>query len=393
MEQLGTRIRVRQAIKEVKAFEWEGDYKPAARAAIKKILEERMGNVIDEHLSKMEEIGIDDRRNGSYQRHLLTEVGDVALAVMRTRMVSAQRVIKAFARRSCSVDQMILECFTLGLSTRKVGNALLSALGEKVSASTVSLVARQLDGVVKAYHKRPLNGKYRFLIFDGVVLKNRTGAGSMRRAVLVVLGITHEGKKEVIDFRITPGESQEAWESFFSDLYRRGLTGEGVELIVVDGGKGLLAALSMVYSHLPVQRCWAHKTRNVLSCVKKTDHKAVKKDLHKISYATGEREAQKMFKAFNLKWKKTYPKAVECLKKDIDLLLTFLKVSDQSLHNQIRTTNAIERRFVEVKRRTRPMGVFSDRTSMKRILYAIFTYENTKEGISTPLLLDTKVLT
>src|SRR3990172_4418268 len=216
------------------------------------------------------------------------------------------------------------------------------------------MVDNQLDEVVKAYHKRLLNGKYRFLIFDGVVLKNRTGAGSMRRAVLVALGITHEGKKEVIDFRITPGESQESWESFFSDLYRRGLTGEGVELIVVDGGKGLFAALGMVYSHLPIQRCWAHKIRNVLSYVKKADQKGVKKD--------------------------------------IDLLLTFLKVSDQSLHNQIRTTNAIERRFLEVKRRTRPMGVFSDRTSMERILYAIFIYENTKEGVCTPLLLDTKVL-
>jgi transposase-like protein len=196
MQQLGTKIKIRQAIKEVKAFEWEGDYKPAARAAIKKVLEHKMCNIIDEHLSNMEEIGIEDRRNGSYQRHLLTEVGDVTLAVMRTRMISAQRVIKAFARRSCSVDQMILECFTLGLSTRKVGKALLSALGEKISASTVSLVAKQLDEVVKAYHKRPLNGKYRFLIFDGVVLKNRTGSGSMRRAVLVVLVLLMKERKK-----------------------------------------------------------------------------------------------------------------------------------------------------------------------------------------------------
>lgn len=393
MQQLGTKIRVRQAIKEVKAFEWEGDYKPAARAAIKKILEERMSNIIDEHLSKMEEIGIDDRRNGSYQRHLLTEVGDVTLAVMRTRRISAQRVIKAFARRSCSVEQMILECFTLGLSTRKVGKALLSALGEKVSASTVSLVSKQLDEVVEAYHKRPLKKRYKFLIFDGVVLKNRTGSGSMKRVVLVALGITNDGRKEVIDFRLAYGESQGAWESFLNDLYRRGLTGEGTELVIVDGGKGLLPALEMVYSHIPLQRCWAHKTRNILSYVRKADHEAVRKDLHKISHASGERKARKMFQLFTQRWGEAYPKSVECLKKDIDSLLMFLKVSDQSLHSQIRTTNAIERRFVEVRRRTRPMGVFSDRTSMERILYAIFTYENTKEGVCTPLLLDTKLLT
>lgn len=387
MQQLGTKVRIRQAIKEVKAFEWEGDYKPAARDAIKKILEERMVNYIDDHLLRMEDSDIEDRRNGSYMRHLLTEVGDVVLAVVRTRKVSGNKILKAFARRTDTVDQMIMGCFTLGLSTRKVGRALLCALGEKISASTVSEVSKQLDKLVEAYHMRSLENRYRFLFFDGVVLKNRTGAGSMKRVVLVALGITHEGKKEVIDFRLAYGESQGAWETFLNDLYRRGLTGKGLELIVVDGGKGLLASLEMIYSHIPLQRCWAHKTRNVLSCVRRADQKTVKADLNKISHARGEREAQKMFHLFAKKWGKAYPKALECLKKDIESLVTFLKIPDPTLWNQIRTTNAIERKFEEVRRRTRPMGVFSNRTSMERILYSIFTYENSKEGICTPLIL------
>jgi transposase-like protein len=335
----------------------------------------------------MEELELTDRRNGGYTRHILTEMGDMPLVVVRTRTMSAKEVLKAFSRRSPAVDRLILGCFTLGLSTRKVGEALLPLLGERVSASTVSRIAKQLDAAVDGYHRRPLENRYQFLIFDGVVLKKKTGAGSAKRVVLVALGITHEGKKEVIDFRLASGESQEAWEGFFSDLYKRGLTGEGVEFIVVDGGKGLLSACGLVYSSISLQRCWAHKDRNVLSYVRKADHKAVKDDLHKISHAKGRKEAEKMFRAFVFRWSREYPKAVECLRKDIDDLLTFFRIPDPNVWSKIRTTNAIERRFVEVRRRTRPMGVFSDRTSMERILYAVFTYENWKEGTRTPLLL------
>ncbi len=99
-------------------------------------------------------------------------------------------------------------------------------------------------------------------------------------------------------------------------------------------------------------------------------------------------------KRFSLKWKKNYPNAVNCLLKDEEDLLAFFNVQDPSIWNHIRTTNAIERKFVEVRRRTRPMGVFSDKTSMERILYAIFTYENYKQGPHTPLLIsDTNYLT
>ncbi|MBI5376782.1 MAG: IS256 family transposase [Candidatus Schekmanbacteria bacterium] len=387
MQQRAVKFTVQEAMREVKSFDVEGDYRAAARQAIKEVLESRMANRVDEYLSELDRLDISDRRNGSYDRHLLTACGDVSISVKRTRQFSGLGVIKAFERRDSSIDQLIMNCFTLGLATRKVGVALLPVLGEKISRSTVSEVSKQLDAFVDAYHKRSLNNKYRFLMFDGVVLKNRTGAGSVKKVVLVALGVTHDNKKEVIDFKLACGESQSSWESFLNDLYRRGITGEGVDLIVVDGGTGLLAALDMVYSGIPVQRCWAHKTHNVINCVKEKDQKAVKYDLHKISHASGEREAQSMFKEFALKWGKIYPKAVLCLRKDIDTLLSFFKIKDLNLWNTIRTTNAIERRFVEVRRRTRPMGVFSNRTSMERILFAVFRYENIKEGTATPLLM------
>lgn len=390
MKHLITKLSVKQAMREVKSFEWEGDYKPSAQAAIKDLLEKRMVGYVDEYLSNIKDEEIEDRRNGSYERHLLTEIGDIVLEVSRTRRISAQNIVKAFARRSMSVDRMILSCFTLGLSSRKVSMALLSALGEKISPSTVSKVSKQLDNAVESYHKRPLRDKYRFLFFDGVVLKNKTGSGSVKKCVLVALGITFDGKKEVIDFKLSHSESQQSWESFLNDLYNRGLCGEKTKLIVVDGGTGLRAGLEMVYPHIKQQSCWAHKNRNVLKHVRKIDHDIVKTDLKKISHAGSIKEAKRMYKHFVTKWEKDYPKSVRCLQKDIENLLAFFSIPDANLWNEIRTTNAIERRFEEVRRRTRPMGVFADKTSMERILYAIFTYENFRQGTATPFLMTHK---
>jgi len=369
---------------------WDADYRSAGRSSLETILEERMQERISWYLTEMARLGAYDRRNGYFSRHLVTELGDIELHVPRTRHFSPIRIVRAYARRAPHIDRMILACFVLGISTRKIATALLPVLGEPVSATTVSRVAKSLDTAVGAFHRRPIKRQYRFLIFDGVVLKRRTGAGSVKRVVLVVLGITDEGRKEVIDFSIAPGESQEAWESFLTDLYKRGLTEEGIEMMVTDGGKGLLAALPTAYPKIPLQRCWAHKSRNVLNYIRKADREAVKRDLHAIQYASGITKAQTAMGAFARRWKDTYPKAVTCLLTDEEELLSFLQVTDSSLWPQIRTTNAIERRFREVRRRTRPMGVFADRMSMERILYAVFSYENLRQGVAAPFLLVTQ---
>lgn len=121
-------------------------------------------------------------------------------------------VVRAYARRVGQIDRMILSCFVLGISTRKIAHALMPVLGEPISASTVSRAATILDGAVEAFHRRPLVKSYRFLVFDGVVLKRKTGLGAVKRTILVVLGITPEGNKEIIDFRVSHADSQAAWE-------------------------------------------------------------------------------------------------------------------------------------------------------------------------------------
>ncbi len=372
---------------QAQGLEWGAGYRSLGRQALAGILREQMGHAIEDHLDRMAALDLADRRNGCYRRHLLTELGDIELAVPRTRRFTPIAVVRAYARRPEQVDRMILSCFVLGLSVRKVSEALLPILGRPISPATVSLVAKQLDAVVAAFHARPLKDRYRVLMLDGVVLARKTGAGAIRRPVLVALGLRPDGKKEVIDFRLAQSESGAEWERFLGDLIRRGLTGNSLEMICVDGGSGLLAALPTAYPRVPVQRCWAHKIRNVLNKVRVADQPAVKADLHAIMKAKTVPQARSAARRFADRWQVDYPKAVACLRDDLDELLTCWCYKSLAERKRVRTTNAIERRFREVRRRTRPMGVFSDRTSMDRILFAVFNHENQNQGVSTPLLL------
>jgi putative transposase len=370
-------------VMQAQGIEWGEDYRAAARASLVELIEGRMAAAIDVHLERMAALGGADRRNGRYVRHLLTELGEIELCVPRTRTFSALAVVRRYARRAAHIDRMILACFVLGLSTRKVATALLPVLGRKISAGTVSQIAKQLDAAVAAFHCRPLADRYRVLVLDGVVLARKTGMGAIRRPVLVALGLRPDGRKEIIDYRLAASESAAAWESFLTDLYRRGLCGVGLELIAVDGGAGLLAALPVVYPGVPIQRCWAHKIRNVLDKVRKADRDAVKRALHTIMNADTGAAARSAARRFADRWAGDYEKAVDCLRDDLDQLLTCFRYKTIEERKLVRTTNAIERRFREVRRRTRPMGVFQDRTSMDRILFAVFTHENRQQGIPT----------
>ncbi len=201
-----------------------------------------------------------------------------------------------------------------------------------------------------------------------------TGSSSRGRQ-----GQAHDGKKEAIDFRLAKSESGAEWRTFLTDLLNRGLT--GFEVICADGGQGLISIIPEVYPHIPLQRCWAHKIRNILDKVPRKKQHTVKKGVQKIYTAKNLAEAQSAAKRWTRSWAEKYPKAVKCLHDDIEDLLTCFQFDDAGFRKAIRTTNAIERRFREVRRRTRPMGVFSNRTSIERILYAVFMYENINLGV------------
>jgi putative transposase len=384
-------LSVPQAVRELKrmGYEEEGwsSVHEMGRVALQHLLQEHLKRARGVYVAEQSAWGVADRCNGYYQRDLLTSMGTVRLAIPRTRTLSVRVLLGPYARRDREVDRLILGCFLFGLSTRKVGEALLSIRGERVSPSTVSRVARSLDQAVRAFHRRPLSDRYRVLVLDGVVLSRRTGAGALKRPVLVALGITASGRQEILDFRVAAAETQANWEAFLTDLHERGLGGRSLEMILTDGGAGLLAAFPLVYPQIPEQRCWAHKTRNVLEKMGRKEREQAKADLHRISHARNLRDARSAARQFGERWGERAPKAVRCLTANLEKLLTFFRFRDPDWRQRTRTTNAIERRFREVRRRTRPMGSFADRTSIERILFAVFSYENQKERTGTPFLL------
>src|SRR5918992_32818 len=172
-----TPSNVSRALFEINAFEWEGDFKPRARQALKELLEERLEEEMAQYLGVSRYEHATDRhdyRNGHYVRHLLTEMGDLELLVPRSRKGKfPTKLFDRYARRYRSVDRVLLACFCLGLSTRKAAAVLAPVLGEKVSVSTISRIAGGLDQEVSRYHSRELKDSYQYLFFDGVVLKSK----------------------------------------------------------------------------------------------------------------------------------------------------------------------------------------------------------------------------
>ena len=365
-------------------LDWGTGCRQAARQALAEIIQGRMAEDVDHWLGSPAGRGGRDRRNGTYPRRLLCELGDIELEVPRTRRHCPTAVLGSYARRAREIDRVILAGFVLGLSTRKIGEVLLPLLGRPVSPATVSRVAGTLDAAVAAFHRRRLDNRYKALMLDGVVPARRTGAGAVRRPVLVALGILPDGRKEIIDFQLARGESAAEWERLLTSLHRRGLTGEGLEMICADGGNGLLAALPFVHPDIPVQRCRAHKIRNILNKLRRSDREDAKRNLHDIMNAPNITAARTAARRFADRWREPYPKAVECLRDDLDELLTCFRYPTPDERKLVRTTNAIERRFREVRRRTRPMGTFQDRTSMERVLFAIFSYRNKKDRTAAP---------
>jgi putative transposase len=316
-------------------------------------------------------------RNGFYKRDLATQVGIVtAIRVPRARDSVGQRsVFSRFQRRQAQVNRVIRDTFLAGVSTRRVGETLEALLGERVSAQTVSRVARSLDREVARFHRTSIEDDIRYLLLDGVYLRVKGAAGVQRKLVLCAYGITTTGARKLLDFRLATAESQAQWEAFLNSLRERGLLGKHLKLLVTDGCKGLHAALDTVYPYVPRQHCWVHKLRNVANLLKRGQQEECLDGARAIYKAETKRSAIQAYWAWARRWRGEAPRAVACLERDMEALLSFLACPPQ--HQRIvRTTNAIERCFREVRRRTRPMSCFNNAASCERIIYAVFSHLN-----------------
>ena len=315
-------------------------------------------------------------RNGGYPRQLVTCWGLIDIWMPRAReKLPPSQVLGRFQRRQPQVDQLIREAFLQGISTRQVGEVLGPVLGWQSSAQTVSRITQALDFEVRRFHWRRLDDDVQYLLLDGITMKVKHPGGVRKKLILVAYGIRPDGSRVLLDFQLATAESAAQWEAFLEDLFRRGLEGTNLKLVVTDGGTGLRKAVELVYPRVLHQRCWVHKLRNVAAKLPRKHQQACLRGAKRIYLADNARQAGQLFRRWADEWRSLVPAALHCLEQDLEELLAFFSCPRQDWQT-VRTTNAIERAFREVRRRTRPMSCFQNNASCERIIYARFRHLN-----------------
>jgi transposase-like protein len=298
-------------------------------------------------------------RNGYLpEREVLTGIGPVAVRVPKVRSRTEERVlfrstvVPPYVRRARTVDAALPWLYLKGISTGQMKEALEVLVGpdaKGLSAPVVSRLKRQWQEEYRTWRTRRLDGeRWVYLWVDGIYSGLR--ADRERLCVLVVVGVNEQGEKRLLALEDGVRESAQSWREVLLGLKERGLN-QGPEVAVGDGALGFWAALDEVFPKTRHQRCWVHKTANVLNYLPKSLQPRAKAALHDIWMAPASDEAGRAFDQFMTTCEAKYPKAAECLAKDRDKLLTFYDYpAEHWLH--LRTTNPIESTFATVRHRT-----------------------------------------
>lgn len=298
-------------------------------------------------------------RNGYLpERTIMTGIGDVEVQVPKVRDRSGNGIkfnstlLPPYLKRARSVEEVLPWLYLKGVSTGDFSEALASLLGanvEGLSASTISRLKSKWIEEHQHWQKRSLSGKrYVYVWADGIYFNIRNE--DERQCILVVIGVSDTGTKELLGLEAGFRESELSWKSLLLRLQDQGLK-TAPELAIGDGALGFWKALAQVFPTTRVQRCWVHKTANVLNHLPKSQQPQAKSALHEIYMAETKDEAQTAFERFIKTYDAKYPKAVECLSKDREALLAFYDFpAEHWVH--IRTTNPIESTFATVRLRT-----------------------------------------
>ncbi len=314
-------------------------------------------------------------RNGHLpERAIQTGIGPVKVRQPRVRdrgdgaIRFTSSILPRYLRRTKSLEDLLPWLYLKGISTGDFSEALAALLGMKaagLSASTISRLKEVWQDEAERWRRRDLTAKrYVYFWADGIYFSARME--EEKQCILVIIGATDKGRKEVI--AITDGyrESAQSWLEVLLDLKRRGLE-TGPELAVGDGALGFWKALRQVYPGAREQRCWLHKTGNVLNKMPKGLQNKAKQHVQDIWMAETRKDADKAFDFFLAAYGAKYDKATACLAKDRDVLLTFYDFpADHWKH--VRTTNPIESTFATVRLRTyRTKGCLSRKTAMAMV--------------------------
>ena len=350
-----------------------------ARALLAQAVEAEVASLLERYADEVTNDGCRRlvRHGHLPERQILTGIGPVAVRCPRVRdrvgdgserIRFSSAILPPYARRSKSLEVLIPILYLKGVSTGDFEEALAALLGKDaggLSASTVARLKEAWSEEHARWSRRDLSSKrYIYFWVDGIHVQARLEDAT--QCLLVIIGATPEGKKELVGLIDGVRESAQSWKELLLDLKRRGLA-MGPELAVADGALGFWQAIEEVWPETLGQRCWVHKTANVLNKLPKSQQPKAKRALQEIWMAETKRDALAAFDAFVETWGVKYEKAVECLIKDREALLVFYDFPAEHWKH-LRTTNVTESAFATVRHRTvRSKGCLSNKTALAMI--------------------------
>ena len=352
-----------------------------ARALLAQAVEAEVAGFLGKHADLKTEDGRQRvvRHGHLPEREVMTGIGPVAVRQprVRDRDVAAgdpgrirfsPSILPPYMRRSKSIETLLPILYLKGISTGDFSEALSALLGKDASGLSASAIGRLKDGWQDdhaAWQKRDLSAKrYVYVWADGIHLQARLE--DEKQCILVIIGATSEGKKELVGFTDGARESAHDWRALLLDLKRRGLDVQP-ELMIADGALGFWKAAGEVWPKAREQRCWVHKTANVLNKLPKSQQPKAKRALQEIWMAETKVAAELAFAAFIESYALKYEKAADCLAKDRDTLLAFYDFPAEHWKH-LRTTNPIESTFATVRHRTiRSKGCLSNTTALAMV--------------------------
>lgn len=308
-------------------------------------------------------------RAGYYSRGLVTRIGKLELRVPRDRSGEfSTALFERYARSEKALVAALAEMYVQGVSTRKVKAITEELCGHSFSASAISSINKGLDEALARFAHRQLDEPYPYLILDARYEKVRDAGVIRHQAVLIAIGISWDGKRQVLAVEMANRESQSSWKQFLLRLKERGLS--GVEFVVSDDHAGLKKAILEVLTEAAWQRCYVHFLRNALDYLPRKADDDCLQELRWIYDRRDIQEANRDLAAWITKWQGKYPKLVDWVESNIIETLTFYRLP-RVHHKHLKSTNMLERLNEEIKRRTHVVRIFPNVESCLRLIRAL----------------------
>jgi transposase-like protein len=313
-------------------------------------------------------------RNGYKPRTLKTRVGELELMVPKDRDGEFQtELFERYQRSEKAFVLAMLQMYVEGVSTRKVSAITEALCGLEISKSQVSALTQKLDAEIQDWRKRPLAEAYPYLVIDARYEKVRRGGTVVSQGVLVVIGVSEKGYREVLGAWVAESESEASWGAVFSELKARGLT--GVRYVVSDDHQGMVKAIERHFQGVAWQRCQVHFVRNALSLCGRQQRPMVLRLMKTVTESPTREAAKAALAAAIVELEKKAPKVARLLEESGEEILGVYALPEAH-RKRMRTTNMLERQNQELKRRTRVVRVFPHEQSLLRLIAALLMETN-----------------